>query len=695
MSPPTPRVTQTLVQRAIRETFATREYAIFFLVACCVVVEIAILVVTQQYEAVTAPAGSVMLLGMSSAGLVVFVAELLKLPIAWASGVVTGWTRIFCNVVAAGLCLLTATTIKDLTTREWDLALAPSRAVAAEARELRAEISSLEQKQAQLAQNTKENDAIWAARLAETDKQIELLQRLKLDEEHRHIDQLKRLSEESLAGGKGDKIRSLEQLRDRDLAGITKSIEELTTEMSSLQQALGDSGKTASEEFSLQLAAIQAERARIQRENSDADERATRQHEAELAAFSRAEEQYAIAQRAHEADRMKVSTSLEQELEKLRQQDRAFFNLAEREAAAREAAQKELDRLEAEWKSHPRPQRPTKSPVPLTPLPDLPTKPSDSGVATLRQRFDDVQKRKSSLEEERSKLDASRTAEIAALYEETTRLLDDEMPALRQRRRLLEQQHGEVLQRFDAQVSELMERRMNERKQRAELARSPAEIERELQEIPGMISDRRSRAEQKESEAKRLQTDTNAIRAASGVIRWFMPGSDSSRQEEVAYGIYPVGIGLLVAFLPAALTEFGVHSLTTPPAARRRSSWNVWKRIWIGRRALRMERASALRRSQAAEQTRAEYEQKRVWLEEEIVRRQQLLTELESVQAEEHRNRMTAIDREVESRAVAIHQELADSVETLKAKALQDLDVIMRQREDITRLATEVRHYGG
>ncbi len=108
-----------------------------------------------------------------------------------------------------------------------------------------------------------------------------------------------------------------------------------------------------------------------------------------------------------------------------------------------------------------------------------------------------------------------------------------------------------------------------------------------------------------------------------------------------------------------------------------------------------MERASALRRSQAAEQTRAEYEQKRVWLEEEIVRRQQLLTELESVQAEEHRNRMTAIDREVESRAVAIHQELADSVETLKAKALQDLDVIMRQREDITRLATEVRHYGG
>ncbi len=678
-----------LPQRIIRALFATREFAVLGLVTFCIVVEIAILFATQRYEAQTAPAGTVLFLGMSAGGLVVFFAEVLKLPIAWVSGVVTGWTRLFLNLFAAGLCLLTAMTIKDLITREWDMALAPARAASARAREIAIEIETLEQKKTLLAQDSKESDARWAARIADTNSQIDAVQSRKADQQSRFIEQLKAITEDSMDAAAREQVKALEAARDRERETFDTDINALRTRLSQIE-ANGEAAKAAADgAFAQQFALIQQERKSIAEQNAGAEARAQQQFEAEQGQYTQDLAAYDSARKEYETNRQSVQLSRDQDLAELEKQDRAFFNIEKRKAEIRDAAEAELKRLEADFKARPLPQAPKRITPKLIPLPELPIRPSaaqDSAsnpeASAIRAQIDEKMR-------DRNAAQAARTEEISAVLKRSeagVRSVEDKNQS---RREELQQSHDQLVAKLNKQYADLIDIKSSLEAQRAQTSRSPDEIESERRGIQSNIADLKREAEQKTNEAKRLSTDTNATRSASGIVRWFLPGASEEELQITAYGIYPVVFGTLVAFLPALLLELGVHSLVTPPNARMRSEWNLWHRFNRGRRALMIERGRAASAQSRAEEARrsweASLEADRAEAEKRAVEFEQLTKDRELA----FEQRRLAFEREMESSRETLAHLVAAKALELQESLVNERDHAVQDRNDIRRVADD------
>ena len=682
-------IPQNLPQRIVRHLFATREFAVLGLVSCCIIVEIAILFSTQRYEAQTAPAGTILFLGMSAGGLVVFFAEVLKLPIAWVSGVVTGWTRLFLNLLAAFLCLLTAMTVKDLTTREWDLGLKPARAASARAKEIGIEIETLEQKKTLLAQDSKESGALWGARIFDTNSQLDAMQNRKADQQSQFIEQFKAITEESMDAGAREQVKALEAARDRERETFEADINALRSRLTQIETN-GDASKAATEDtFAKELAFIQQERKSVAEQNAGAEARAQQQYEAEQRQYSQDFAAYEGARKEYETNRQSVQLKRDQDLAELEKKDGAFFNIEKKQAEVRDVAETELKRLESDFKTRSSPQTPKRIAPKLNPLPALPIRPaaakdsaSNPEAAAIKAQIDEKAR-------ERNAAQAARTEEISAVLrksEPAVKSVEDKNQA---RRAELQKSHDELVAKLNKQYADLMDIKSAQEEQRAETLRSPDEIERERREIQSKIAELKREAEQTTNEAKRLSTDTNATRAASGIVRWFLPNASDDQLQITAYGIYPVVIGVLVAFLPALLLELGMHSLVTPPNARKRSEWHLWHRFNRGRRALIIERGRAAAAQSRAEDARRNWEASRETDRAQAEKRTAEVEQLTEDRTQAFEQRRVAFEREMESgRETFAHSVAAKALE-LHESLVSERDNAVKERHEIRRIADE------
>ena len=654
--------------RLIRACVSTLEYPIIGLIAACVVVECVILLTTQQYEAATAPVGSVLVLGMSAGGMVVFFAELLKLPVAWASGALTGWTRIIFNLVAALLCLLTATTVKDIVTREWDMALAPSRMMAATARETRAEIEALQQTQVQLAQNTKDAEVFWNARIVATNAELEALEAKKTTAQTRYIERLNVLTMQAMDPLVREKVAAIQKRQNDEAAIAVSNLRDLNEQLVALHERILEEEIGRNGVFAGLVATAIEERTRTQEQNESDARRAAEEFATDTAQFNTASEAYGRAKTEHAASHEKVNAALQVKLASIRENDHAFADAAKQEGEAREAADKEKLRLDDLLKKAPVPQPPARRTVIPSPLPEIPTPSDSSRESGIDGRIVTMNTRIETAKADRDRVQGECAAEVKKLLDAALETSGASKAESAKRRSALETDFTEFNKQLDGEMSVLLSRRAEQETQRTQLL-DPIEVQRKLQEIPEQIKKLNGEAENAESEAKRLRTDTNAIRAASGPVRWLIPDADENRLEEIAYGVYPGGIAILVSFLPALLLELGVHSLIAPPATRERSQWNLIHHFSRHRRALIRERGIAAAKLRRAEQEQATYENARAQCErdaealktkteEDSTARIDLQKQQRIAFETEVCLRTEALDQEIEARATALHQEL-------------------------------------
>lgn len=645
------------IQRIIQAVFGTREVAIVALISFCIMVEIGILYATQQYESITAPKGSLLFWGMSAAGMVVFFAELLKLPVAWVNGVISGRSRHILTAVTAGLCLLTAMTIKDLTIREWDLALAPSREVQTKAEVLRAEISSLEKKRIRLSENSKESQVDLTARIAETNKSLDIAQDRKRKEMDLYAVALKTLNQALLDGPTRERIKRLEEERDQEQKIIDEDIKKLEDQRKAIfdkdeKDATTEAGSKAEE-----------------------DKVAFARYEKLFAQYNLDKKDYEKRRKEYENARKEVERNRDSAIKELGP-DSPFTGVGPERERIKQVAKNELDRLEKTFEALPVPVAPLD---PKTKTPDI--KPKDSVLTPelINKKIEQKQ-----IDRDQSRTD--KNEEIKAIEDDANKPSIDEENKLEEKRKELKKDHDSLIDKYDSQITKLIDEENALTRQRGISNLSQPEKDKEIQDITKQIPILTIEVEKLEGESTRLAKDTNPIRAANGLIRWFLPGSTPQHQEEIAYGVFPIIIALLVASLPAILLELSVYSLRPEIITRVNRKQSMIIRLITHRKALQL-----LRRR--AKESLANAESK---LRENELKHQLLLSE--------HEKRTNEVDREVDSKTLSnctnIQRECDEHIRTIaegrdrESKIgiqLAELTInLVKLSEDNTRLATRV-----
>jgi len=307
------------MQRTIQAVFGTREFAVVSLVLFCVIVESCILIATQRYESLTAPTGTVLFWGMSAAGMVIFFAELLKLPVAWISGVVSGKRMIVLNIVTAGLCLLTAMTIKDLVIWEWDAALKPAREFRDKANAIDSEIDALERSSTKLTQNSKEANALRQTKIDGLKILLDDQVRRRNEDQATFNDRLKSLNSDVLDPATRNQIAGLQKTRDSSAATFNTDLERLQTQLRERE------GKREAE-----IAVATAG----ERETS-----------------TKTAEQRENLRKDYEAARQRVESKRDAAIKELGK-DGPFTGVGPERIRIRDDADKELKRLESEYRSN-------------------------------------------------------------------------------------------------------------------------------------------------------------------------------------------------------------------------------------------------------------------------------------------------------------------------------------------------------
>lgn len=705
-STPVAHQTDSLPRRFLRGLFSAREYAVGFLILSCVVVELGILWFTQQYEAATAPAGSALLLGVSAAGLVVLSIEAIKLPIAWFAGTLTGWTRIGVNVLALAICLLTAVTIKDIWTRDWDLQLVPSKQLEDEASTLRAQAEEQLKLAERLAQSNASEEKARAERILTLSNQIEQLQQRKAEEQRGHNDRVRLLLEQTWDPAVREQVKSIETLRDKELQQVNDDIAALNKRLSDLESAQVDAARTAASGFDAEVARVSAARSEIVARNTARENQA-------FELFQRAEEQYAremtayeTAKEKYEENRKSVIADAKREIEDLEAQDKAFFNFPAKKAEVEKRRDEELSRLDTDWKARPVPVKPTLKRPDAEPLPPLPTKETFVSAGGNQDSIDALRAQIEGRMKDRDLALTRRSEEISRLQQSAQATSQATAARVSEQRRLLDDAHTAFTTQVDEQIRELLRQRMEDERARQELARSPVEIQQKLDEIPERVEALRNEAEQKQSQARKERDNTGASRFAA-VLKYFMPESTQEQRMDAAYGFLPPAIGLLAAFLPALVLELGVSSLSTPPAERRRQRWRFWQLGEKTRRALAIERGKLASQRLRLEQQDREGVESRQKLKDELEQRRNALAgreaDLETLVAEKARAIQAELARERDEALAARNLAIMERDTQVSAamerasRALQVeqefADLLLKYRSDLKRLSEAVLEY--
>jgi hypothetical protein len=628
-----------LMQRTIQAVFGTREFAVVALVGFCTLVEICILIATQRYEALTAPPGTVLFWGMSAAGMVIFFAEVLKLPVAWVSGVVSGKRMLVLNVVTAGLCLLTAMTIKDLVIWEWDAALKPAREIRDQAKAVETEVDALERSRMELTQNSKVANELRQAKIDGLKKLLDDQVRRRNEDQTVFRERLTSLNRNLLDPSTQNQIVALERVRDSTAVTFKTDLENLQKQLDALDAR---------------------EQERSQTERTDAKQ-----------TFEKTAEQRETRRKEYELARQDVITRRDADIKALGD-DGMFKGVGPERVRLRDEADKELKRLESEYKTDIAALSGVKSGV-------IPTD-ATGDIVILRQQIASKQKDRD------QKLEAIES-DIRTLYQ---RVAKDKLSAsgeFERQARDIEREmtskigaHEVKIREYEDQLSAITA------ESKALTLSTPQQIEAKVQEITAQLPALKKRADALRAESNRLAKDTNAFRAANGVVRWVLPDAPIERLEEVAYGVFPLLIALLVASLPAVLLEISVYCIRPEVRRAERPRPSLLARLSRGRRVLRDLRARTQERMRAADAA----------LRECTLVKEKLILE--------HTNRSTTLDQELEQKIAGAVADLQSKTEQLdnalkesqakEAKLAVDLTAVtekfVKAAEDIRALTKQV-----
>jgi len=263
-----------LSQRIIQGFFGTREFGVLVLILVCILAEAGVLAATRRFGVITATPETAFLWGMSAISLIIFCVELLKLPVAWVSGLVAGRRMIVLNAVTFLLCCLTAMTIKDLTIWEWNKTLAPARQVYYQADVPQGRYEALERQLNDLAGSIKQGREAHMARLNQLKGLRDAQQASLTDLTKRYTDDLNGLDRELIDPRIRSEIDSKTKEREQslvtieaDIAALNKQLEsqrgpqgplppEVRDEIAARQQAYEDARKRVQDELATQLATL-------------------------------------------------------------------------------------------------------------------------------------------------------------------------------------------------------------------------------------------------------------------------------------------------------------------------------------------------------------------------------------------------------------------------------------------------------
>jgi len=519
----------SFAQRLIQKFLGTREVAVLVVFGACIVVELGILAATQQYEASQAVQGSILWWGMSAAGIIAFLAEVLKLPVAWVSGVMSGKKRWFLHVVMIGLCLLTLLTVKDLTVREWTLALAPSRAVSAQSVAIEEQIASLEQEKTELTQNRetrleefrRQQGQLRATREAITAEMASGYSEFKAAEQT--------AAAEALGEGASRRLSALMRRREDANQSLERSIEGIDAQVKTLsnQAGVAEASEPAEAKW-LQLyqQREQAYRADIKRIRDEAERLL-----ADKQGFFDGN------------DRLKIERNRD---EQLAEAQRIFDDALPRQLASQ-----------------------SNGDIPLEQLTQLRAQ-RISAESTHRQVLAELAIEEDKLLAEADAASGSK-AQLVEVREEWRRLkasIDE-----RQRR------NDESLESVNSQIAQLN-------------GVGAGGVEQRVTEIIKQLPLLKQQAKQLSLEAAQLGRDTIPMRTVDGLVRFMMPEATTEEQLQAAFAVFPFVFAILIAFMPAIIIEVCAYSLR-PGAmnSERRHGWMA--RMTRGRRAVLLIRKRA------------------------------------------------------------------------------------------------------
>lgn len=517
-------------QRFIQKFLGTREVAVLFMFGMCITVEVGILAATQQYERSQAVPGTVLWMGMSAAGLLAFFAELLKLPVAWVTGVVSGKKRWLLHLVMIGICALTLLTVKDLTVREWTLSLAPSRERAAEAAKLEGKILALEAERTDLQEGR-------GVRLADLLRQQALLDATS-----------KRVSEEL--------AQAYERFQEEERSAAAEVLGEAAGRSLDVIKRQREEAKQS---FDRQRTDLREQLAALERRLTETLN-ATTQPDAVVQAYKQEYERHRERIRRIRSDFEAALASAD-----------GFFQGSERERLRRELDVKLKEENEL-FEKFPKP-----------------VEFAGDGLNDIESEQESARTRLASLEEtarnelrnlDQKEQDILAQADASSQGKVRLEQVRARWTQVKEEFGKRQQQNAESLDKVNADIAKLN-------------GLDSGSVELRVMEITKALPELKQQSKELQVEAEQMGRDTIPMRTVDGLVKFLMPKASDEEQLRAAFAIFPFVFAFLVAFVPAIIIEIGAYSLRPEVVAHDRARLGWVARLSRGRKALRLLRQRA------------------------------------------------------------------------------------------------------
>jgi hypothetical protein len=676
---PTP--SNSLWKSAFEAIFNVRMLFASPILLVCLLTECIVLGATFAYEQQSAPANAPKFFGfgISLFGMLIFMLEAFKLPMAVWGASISGWRRTFCNFAILVLCILTWATIKDIGYNDSNAALAGARAKIVESTRLKEDLEALDRRLVALKSNdelTRESLDREASRLTEALDRIEREGAAEIDNYNRLREQVKERAidpgiREELAGiDDALKVRS-EQYK-ADLVALQSQFDAAQTRNAELIQSAADAGSAELTAWIELCKQIDADYQQLLTRASADHDKAILLYKERLTAFN-------DRRREFEAKRQDVEAEYQRKCEEHRKNDGAFYNLELKLKNERAIADKEIARLTEDFEREPRPTEPTK----LTPpVPSKPPRPASSSTIAGVVETDSIQQKMEELRTERDGFIVAQQQQIAALRQQSSARSSSAQAQLNKELSELQARHELAMARITADRDSARRAAEQAKSNRDAAKMDPLEIQREILALPNQQQELSLTINRLNKEAEQEMLDSYPGRMAQ-FLSYFM--GDRSQEERIAVVLtfFLPAISLIMSFAPALVLEVVVHGLILDRARvlpKRKAPF--WKRLRLGGRALRRERGILAAQRLEIDEVRRKLQERASQIETEIETRANDRQAALQRERDEARDALAATSQTL-TRIVAVQKETLDTA----------VDLVNKQRDDISLLANTVMEF--
>jgi hypothetical protein len=666
---------------AIKPFFNGRALFAYPILVVCIGTEIIVQWATLTYEQQSAPPNVPKFpgLGISLFGMIILMLEVFKLPMALWGASISGWRRAFCNFGILVLCILTWATIKDIGYNDSNAALAGARAKMAESARLKSNLESLDRQLVALKSNdetTREAIERDAVRLTEALDRVERELAAEIENHNRLRDQVK---ERSVDPGIREELAGLEDALQSRREQYRLDIDSMLAQFNSAQARNAELIQSAANAGSVELSAWIDQCKQIDADYQQRLARASADHDKAISLYQERLTAYDARRREFNTRRQEVEAEYERKCAEHRKNDGPFYDLQNRLKTERSIADKEISRLTEEFEREPRPAEPVK----VTPaVPSKPPRPASSGAIAGIVDTDAIQQKVSELRNERDQFIAAQQQQIATLRQQSSSRSSSAQEQLNKELADLQQRHVAAMARISGERDSLRRAAAEATATRDATKLDPIEIQRKIAAIPDQQQELSLTINRLNKEAEQEMLDTYPGRMAQ-FLSYFMRDRTQEERIAVILTFFLPTLSLIMSFAPALVLEVVVHGLILDRARvlpKRRPS--IWSRIRLGGKALRRERGIlAAQRIEVAEMKRDLLERESRINSEVETRAQELHLALQR-ERDEARDALAATGQTL-GKIVAAQKETIDAA----------VDLIGKQREDITQLANTVMEF--